>query len=145
MNFKSVAVFLLALLLIFGAAFAYLQDVTNPVKSDNTPAGEPAPSPLSGSAGLLLVNPKTDVHLRECAGTACQAIAILEKGSVVRPTGKTASVENSQGALMPWQEVTFQSGRFCTPSNAPQSECLQWMDAPAPTGWISAAHLRTTH
>ena len=111
MNFKSVAVFLLALLLIFGAAFAYLQDVTTPEKGGNTPEGEAASSP-SGGTGLLLVNPKTDVHLRECAGTACAAIAILEKGSVVRPTGKTESVENSQGALMPWQEVTFQSGRF---------------------------------
>jgi|GEM_PF-6358155 len=144
MNFKSVTVFLLALLLIFGAAFAYLQDVTTPDKIGNTPEGVPPSSP-SGGTGLLLVNPKTDVHLRECAGTACPAIAILEKGSVVRPTGKTASVENSQGALMPWQEVTFQSGRFCAPSSTPQSECLQWMDAPAPTGWVSAAHLRTNH
>ena len=94
---------------------------------------------------MLLVNPKTDVHLRECAGTACASIAILEKGSVVRPTGKTASVENSQGALMPWQEVTFQSGRFCPARSVPQSECVWWAGAPAPTGWVSAAHLRTNH
>lgn len=144
MNFKSVAVFLLALLLIFGAAYAYLRDVTTPANGGHT--GEQASASVpSGSSAVLVVNPKTDIHMRECPGTACAAIAILEKGSFVQPTGQTASVENSQGALMLWQEVTFQSGRFCAPSNPPQSECLQWMNAPAPTGWVSAAHLRTSH
>lgn len=137
MRATTIATSLVALCLIFWVAFAMLHSVTEPV-----PAASAASAAESTASPWLTVNPKADVNMRSCAGTGCPALAIVEKGSVVSPTGQAATVENSQGAVVVWQEVTLLSGRYCLPDEANPRACATWLDAPGPRGWISAPHLR---
>lgn len=90
-----------------------------------------------------LVNPKSNVWMRACAGTPCAPVAALQKSSTVLHTGRTQTVETAQGALVEWLEVTFEGGAYCEPEAMPkQSECVDWITQPKVSGWMSANQLR---
>lgn len=142
MNTKSAFATICTMVMVF---FLFHLIINNALAPAPAYGVDPVGSTTSERRGRLQLNPKKDVNLRACAGTRCDAIAIVRRGSFFVSTGRQEDIESDNGAVLRWIEVEIEKGSRCiSDERSADGECVVWEDAANMRGWINSAHARKT-